>query len=154
MSKVNYGARRVGWRRGGTVVVAAISLVAGLASAAGPAAAQVTSPIGLPDSVVQQITAIEADKAARTPAQQKIGSSLIYQARAANGQRAVAAAPALRTSTARAADGRVSVDINATVTDRLQALIASLGGTVVNSVPSLGAVRALLPLGQIEALAA
>ena len=50
-------------------------------------------------------------------------------------------------------DGRVQVDIKATVTLDLLAQIVAVGGTVVNSFPQYNAIRAWLPVDQVEPLA-
>ncbi len=89
-----------------------------------------------------QIAALLAAKAARTPAQRKIGSDLLTRA-------ASTAAPA----PAGPAGVRVLVDIRADVTPALLARIRALGGAVVNSVPRYRAIRARLPLAGLEPLA-
>ena len=180
----------------------ALSLAAlGLTAAVGiphPAAAQVLTTGGpvraAPDQpqpsafALSQIAALQAEKAARTPAQQKIDSNLLRAAllaRASLTATPVTAAPtaeataALRAN-ARAlsggtlsaatmsllstvpvsdeaqpdANGMVSVDIGATVTDDLLASIAAAGGTVDGSWPAYNSVRATLPVIQLETVAA
>ena len=49
--------------------------------------------------------------------------------------------------------GRVLVDLNAAVTGELVAHIGSAGGRVINSFEASRAIRALVPLAHIEALA-
>ena len=108
-----------------------------------------------------QIAALLAAKAARTPAQRKIGSDLLTQAASA----AAGAPPGDRPPPPDAAPapagpagaggggGRVLVDIRADVTPAVLARIRALGGTVVNSVPRYRAIRARLPLAGLEPLA-
>ena len=50
--------------------------------------------------------------------------------------------------------GRVQVDLTATVSSELLGQITTSGGTVINSFESVKAIRAKLPLGQMEAIAA
>ena len=50
------------------------------------------------------------------------------------------------------ADGRVLVDLNATVTRELLAHIESEGGKVISSFEAARAIRALVPLTRMEAL--
>jgi hypothetical protein len=128
-----------------------LAVIGPAAAPASAAAAHTAEPI--PASAAQQIATIEADKERRTPAQQKIDSQLIYEAREDRGQAAVVGVPSLRTNVAQQPDRRVQVDIKATVTDELTARITSLGGTVNASVPGLDAVRATVPLQAIEPLA-
>lgn len=90
------------------------------------------------------------DKAQRTPAQKKISSQLW----AAIAQRADASRAAPRGSDVDAdAAGRVLVDIDATITDELLDAIEMMEGSVVNSFPRYDAVRARVPLDQVESLA-
>lgn len=51
-------------------------------------------------------------------------------------------------------DGRVLVDLTARVTGELLAHLESAGGKVINSFESAHAIRALVPLQRMEALAA
>jgi hypothetical protein len=51
------------------------------------------------------------------------------------------------------ADGRVLVDLNATVSKELLARIETDGGKVINSFEAARAIRALVPLSRMEALA-
>ena len=105
--------------------------------------------------VVRQIAALLEAKAARTPAQRKIGSQLLSQAAGAAG----GPAPAELLQAADAAPGavdpaeRVLVDIRADVTPAVLDRLGDLGGTVVNSVPRYRSIRARLPLGGLERLA-
>jgi hypothetical protein len=121
--------------------------------AAGSAAvAQELSEQGL-----QQIRAIYAEKAARTPAQRKLATSLLYASRESLGQAMVQGLQPLRRIADRARvgrDGTVVVDIRADVTDGLLKMIAEAGGRVALAFPALGAVRARVPIREVEAIAA
>jgi len=110
-------------------------------------------PIELPPSAVSQIESLLAEKAARTPAQRKIASALLY---AKSGQFAAALEakdPAARITSLAQPDarGRVLVDIKG---DVAAAEIAARGGEVVGASRAHRATRAWLPLEQLEALAA
>lgn len=107
----------------------------------------------LSEAARAQIQALQAEKAARTGALLKMDSRLIYGLNRSRNQ-AVAGAPQLRTGVQTMADGRVLVDITATVTPALLDFISSLGGQVVGSFPQFRAIRAQVPLNQIESLAA
>ena len=50
-------------------------------------------------------------------------------------------------------DGRVLVDLTATVTAELLSQISTSGGTVISSFESMKAIRARIPLSQMEAIA-
>jgi hypothetical protein len=105
----------------------------------------------LSSSAVAQIDALIQEKAARTPAQRKISSSLLYTA---SGRFAASVsdrdgAP-VRSLQKVDADGRVLVDVRADMA-RLTGKVEALGGKVVAA--GRDSVRAWLPMGQLESLA-
>ena len=109
----------------------------------------------------QQLRAIYADKAAWTPAQRKLATSLLYASRESQGQAMVQGLDQglalLRRVADRAGvegDGTVVVDIRAEVTDELLQLIGAVGGRVAAAHPELGALRARLPIRRVEEIAA
>ncbi len=105
------------------------------------------------DQALQQILALDREKDARTPAQKKMDSQLIYAARKLASGVASAAAPAMEVDAKITADGRVLVDITATVNDDLLGVIRRVGGQVINSFARYDAIRALVPVAQVEGLA-
>jgi hypothetical protein len=113
-----------------------------------------TNPASLTPALIDQIASLEADKDARTPAQQKMDSQLIYAAKMYQGQPITAAVPTLDVDVPVNADGTVLVDIDGAVSNPELQEISQLGGQVIVSVPELGAIRAIMPLMQIETLAA
>ncbi len=110
-------------------------------------------PDDLDPGVVEQIAALTADKAARTPAQAKIDSNLLYEIKRDRNDPLFDVVPDLRTDVILDRDELVLVDIDATVDDLLLDRIERLGGVVVNSHPRYRAVRARVPLDAIEVLA-
>ena len=98
---------------------------------------------------LRQVRTLVAQKASRTPAQKKISSHLLGAAKERRGE----AFPAQRSRVGIAKDGTTLVDIKADVTPALLDRIQALGGTVINAHPRFRAVRARMPLVQIEALA-
>ena len=109
--------------------------------------------VELKESAIQQIKAMQQEKAARTPAQKKLSSKLVYALKTKRGDPRMAQLPSLR-SQVREVDGQVKVDIRANVDDALLARIESLGGKVINSHPRFNSIRATLPLESLEILAA
>jgi hypothetical protein len=112
----------------------------------------------LTDNARREISVLMREKASRTPVQRKISTSLLYALRQSRGEAMV---PGLGRALPRVAaranvdvQGMVVVDVKADVSDALLQTIASLGGTVLSSYPEYEAVRARLPLGRIEELAA
>jgi hypothetical protein len=107
----------------------------------------------LSPQVLDQIQALEEEKAARTPAQRKISSRLLYGLKMHRGQPIARGVPTLRSDIAIAPDGTVLVDINAQVTDAVLRQIKALGGEVLSSFPRYSAIRARLPVTRMETLA-
>jgi uncharacterized repeat protein (TIGR01451 family) len=109
----------------------------------------------IPAAGIAQINALLQEKASRTPAQLKLDSQLIYNAKTALGQSIAAGITrsfkpaALETSS----DGLVHVDISATVSAGLLSAITALGGRVESSFAQYQAVRAWIPLSVAETLA-
>lgn len=104
--------------------------------------------VSLPPSAVTQIESLLAEKQARTPAQRKIGSALLYELHGTFAQ--VTKDPAQRITPLAEHDpaNRVLVDIQGAVT---ATRITQLGGSVVRS--SQTTTRAWIDLAQLETLA-
>lgn len=101
-----------------------------------------------------QIDSLEAEKAARSPAQLKMDSRLVHLVKKHRGERLGAGLAEYEARIKPAADGAELVDLSATVSEPLLAEIRRLGGTIVASVPRFQAIRARLPLAAAETLAA
>ena len=112
------------------------------------------TPARFSDSVKRQVSALMQEKAARTPAQRKMDTQLIYGARQLRDGYIIRDAPQLRASLKVRADKRVKVDIDAVVSDELLAAIKAVGGTILGSFPDDHSIGAVVPLDQIESLAA
>ncbi len=98
---------------------------------------------------LSMVAAQPLDKTQRTPAQQKISSALLDAIR----QQAEDAPIERRSGVEVDAEGTTLVDIDAQVTDAVLDEIETLDGTVVSSFPQYQAIRARMPLDQLEALA-
>jgi hypothetical protein len=131
----------------------AVSLIVAsvIAMAAASARAQ---PAPLSPGLAAQIHALQQEKAARSPAQRKVGSQLLYEARMRRGLPVATGVSRLRTSVEVDAGGRTLVDLTAQPTARLRSRIAALGGEIESEVVSAGAFRVRLPLDAVESLAA
>jgi Subtilase family/HYR domain len=104
-------------------------------------------------SALRQIQAVEHEKAARTPAQNKMDSQFVYALKTRAVRMATRVAPQLQPDVEILPDGRVLVDITATVSNELLTQIRKLGGEVISSFAQFNAIRALVPLTRLEALA-
>ena len=118
-----------------------------------PMAAQAPTVSELPAAAMRQIEALMAEKAQRTPAQQKVSSRLLHEQRVRRGE-TIPAEASLRRSIEVASDGIVTVDIRADVTPDLLARINDVGGAVVSSLPAYREIRARLPLDGVDTIAA
>ena len=127
--------------------------------------------VTLPLSAVTQIQDLLAEKDARTPAQKKVSSQLLYlrsgrftpppsgapfspPADAAPGVPAATGASTVRSLATTDGAGRVLVDIKTTAGADVTTRVEGLGGTVVDVSAPHNSARAWLALGQLEALAA
>jgi hypothetical protein len=133
-----------------TVVIALPPVLAQSGSNAQPGLSGLTD---LPSSARQQIAALLAEKNARTPAQRKISSSLIYKIKASQGINLVPRAPMLKPLVPQRTDGRVDIQILGQVTKSLISAIERSGGKLIYGSVNGPLVRALVPLNSVETLA-
>jgi len=106
----------------------------------------------LSPSVIAQMEALVQDKAARTPAQRKISSSLLYAKNQTFAQARAQLDPALQITNLQSTDdaGRVLVDVRADMA-KVGGKIDALGGKIVDA--GADHARAWLALDQLEPLA-
>lgn len=107
--------------------------------------------VALPASAVEQIEGLLAEKAARTPAQRKIGSALLYDRQAKF--KTTAGTKDRKNLLKRDADGRVLVDLKGDLAAGLGGKVEALGGKVVNVSPAHRAIRAWMFTDRLEELA-
>ena len=103
----------------------------------------------------RQIQALQEEKASFSPAQQKMDSQLVFAAkRHRNEAIARGSVSKMRIGAKGDTNGMVKVDIQAEVTSGLLAQIRNHGGKIVNSFVQFHAIRALVPLSEVESIAA
>lgn len=109
----------------------------------------------LGENTQAQIESLLKEKAVRSKAQQRVSSQLLLVAKERReGGVANAAVPELKSTVApEAGDGRMKVDLTADVSAELLEAIKAAGGTVLSAFPGDRAIRALLPVESVEALA-
>ena len=129
-----------------------LALVVGLLLGVSAAIPSRAADAGLPAVTVQQITALLDEKEARTPAQRKLHSHLVYAIKMNRGEPIAPGVPTQPLNFKPEADGRVLVDISAKVTAGLLTLIRQ-NGDVVSTFPEYDSIRARLPLGGLEIVA-
>lgn len=108
---------------------------------------------GISTNVMQQIQALLAEKEARSPAQQKIDSNLLFTLRQSRGQAVANGVQSLETGVAVNANGMTEVDITAQVSQPLLDKLARLGVKVLSQHAAFNSIRALVPLDQLETIA-
>jgi len=95
------------------------------------------------------------EKSARTPAQQKIDSQLLYALYRKRGEAEAKGVPAMMELRVKFDEkGRAIITIRARVTNRVLAKVKSLGGEIISSSARYNDIRAHLPLLKLEELAA
>lgn len=111
-------------------------------------------PPGLSVTAVSQIASMMSEKVARTPAQRKIDSQIIYAAKMARGEPIAPGVTTLSVDLPRTADNRLRLDVRADVTDDLLDQLRALGAEVVYSHPQYRSIGVNIALDQVEAIAA
>ena len=106
-----------------------------------------------PAAPAAAIAALEQEKELRTAAQKKLDSHIVMALKKSRKEPPFDKPTPLDPDLVIEADGRVLVDITAAVSKELLARIESDGGKVINSFEAARAIRALVPLGRMEALA-
>ena len=104
-------------------------------------------------NIQSQIAPLQSEKHSRSAAQRKIDSQLLYELKKHRGEAIAQGVPTPETGVKIDQDGRVLVDIQARVTDGLLEKIERSGGKIINSFAEYNAIRALIPLTQVEVLA-
>jgi hypothetical protein len=102
----------------------------------------------------QQISALELEKASRTPAQQKIDSNVLYTIRMMAGKAPAPGIASLNTGVDVDDSNNLMVDITAHVSNALLQQLNDAGVLVQNSNTRFNSIRAIVPSAQIETIAA
>lgn len=102
----------------------------------------------------RQITALMAEKAARTPEQNKISSQLLYAVKMNRGEKIAEGVPTLEVSTQTDSDGKTVVDITGEIGGMLLEKLEEHGAEILTVVPSYQSIRARVSLDKVEEIAA
>ena len=92
-------------------------------------------------------------KAARTPAQKKISSLLLYELKKRRGEAISHEFETLETDVMVDSNGQTLVDIKAEVNETVLSRIQALGGKVISSFAQYQAIRVRIPIEKIGVLA-
>jgi len=110
--------------------------------------------VNLNAHTMDQIQALQDEKQSRSPVEKKLDSQILYGLKERRNGTAVQKVATLRSALVPEQDGRLLVDLQADVTPNLLGVIQANGGKVINNFARYHSVRALIPLAQLEALAA
>lgn len=102
----------------------------------------------------KQVKILMEEKAALTPVQRKVNSSIIRQLHKRVLRDQIDLLPQLKSNVILTDKNEVLTDIKANVSDSLLELIRANGGTIINQFPQYRAIRALLPITAVEVIAA
>jgi hypothetical protein len=116
--------------------------------------AQGAVPPGMTPQGLAQIQALLTEKAARTPAQRKLDSQLLYGAKMSRGQAIASGVQTLGTNLSMTPEGRVVVDVRADVSDALLDRFRALGVGVISASAAYSSARLEATFTQIEEIAA
>ena len=94
-----------------------------------------------------------SEKDARTPAQQKINSQVLYEIYRRRGEAMEKGVPPGKTGVKIDEKGRALVDVRVDVTPAIERAIRKSGGAIVSTSPAYHSVIAWVPLLKLEALA-
>ncbi len=123
------------------------------ATAGAPAADSSLSPQAM-ETFQAQLRMLQEEKDALTPVQRKINSAIVRSLHTSVLKDRKKSLPLLEDDVALSADNMILVDIKAEVDDGLLRFIATCGGVVVNAYPQYQAIRARVPITQVETIAA
>jgi hypothetical protein len=101
-----------------------------------------------------QIEALLKEKASRTGAQQKMDSQLIYALKMRRGSMIAEGVRTLETNISYNAQGKMTLDLKAMVSDALLNQLKALGADIVSSVAGYNSLRIQVGMDQIEAITA
>ena len=116
------------------------------------AAAQIQN--GISPEALAQIEALIREKDSRSGVQTKIDSQLIYELKMRNGQAVADGVQAVATDLPYDNQGRVELDISATVSDSLLDQLRATGARIQSSVRSAGSISVSVDIAQVQAIAA
>src|SRR5260370_3437865 len=131
--------------------------VAGLLAALCAASTAAHAQDSISPQALSQIQALVAEKASRTPVQQRIDSQLLAAYRMKQGMsvaQGIAALPGVWSYVKVRPGDIVQVDLRADVSPSLLTSLRKLGATIEAAFPKYQAIRARIPLASVENVAA
>jgi subtilisin-like proprotein convertase family protein len=143
-------------RRSRALLTSAACLLAvvGLATPAVAAPSPEDQQISAAQNAANQIAALQAIKKNQTAAESKVDTQLVLQQRLARNRVVANSVPLLDNGVKATSEGKVAVDIRATVSDGLLKDLAAKGASVKDVSERYGTVRAEVPLSAVNTIAA
>jgi Subtilase family len=137
------------------VLLACIALAAQQSNAPSQQnAAQSQKTTQLAPKTVEQLQAIEKDKAQQTVIEKKLSTQLRYTVRASKGQKPVEGAPYLTSTVAAQPETLLKVTVKGTISEELQTFVKAQGGVDIKAVPKYNIMSLRLPANKVETVAA
>ena len=116
-------------------------------------AAQTEKTTQLAPKTVEQLQAIEKDKAHQTAIEKKLSTQLRYTVRASKGQKPVEGAPFLASTVEAHPETMLQVTVKGTISDELQEFVKAQGGVDLKAVPKYNVMSFRLPANKVETVA-
>ncbi|MGB6474088.1 MAG: S8 family serine peptidase [Candidatus Sulfotelmatobacter sp.] len=117
-------------------------------------AAQTEKTTQLAPKTVEQLQAIEKDKAQQTAIEKKLSTQLRYTVRASKGQKPVEGAPFLASTVQALPETLLQVTVKGTISEELQTFVKAQGGVEIKAVPKYNIMSLRLPANKVETVAA
>jgi len=117
-------------------------------------AAQTEKTTQLSPKTVEQLQAIEKDKAQQTAIEKKLSTQLRYTVRASKGQKPVEGAPFLASTVQAKPETLLQVTVKGTISEELQTFVKAQGGVEIKAVPKYNIMSLRLPANKVETVAA
>jgi subtilisin-like proprotein convertase family protein len=136
-----------------TTGAACLLAVVGLASPAVAAPQPGDTTVSAEKNASNQIAALQDIKKSLSPAEAKVDTSLVLQARTSANKKSTSSVPLLQNGVEKTASGKVLVDIRGTVNDGLLKFLAAKGAALKDVSQRYGTVRAEVPLSAVNAIA-
>jgi subtilisin family serine protease len=117
-------------------------------------AAQTQKTTQLSPKTVEQLQAIEKDKAQQTAIERKLSTQLRYTVKASKGQNPVEGAPFLAARVQANPETPLQVTIKGTISEELQEFVKAQGGLDIKAAPKYNIMSLRLPASKVETVAA
>jgi subtilisin family serine protease len=117
-------------------------------------AAQTQKTTQISPKTVEQLQAIERDKAQQTAIEKKLSTQLRYTVRSSRGQKPVEGAPFIASTVKAQPETLLQVTVKGSISEELQTFVKAQGGIDIKAVPKYNIMSLRLPANKVETVAA